>query len=44
MVVERNTPVPLLDRLRPPLHVVAYEARMISEPRPALIQRIAARA
>jgi SAM-dependent methyltransferase len=34
----------LLDRLRPPLHVVAYEARMISEPRPALVQRIAARA
>jgi hypothetical protein len=24
--------------------VVAYEARMISEPRPALVQRIAARA
>jgi hypothetical protein len=33
----------LLDRLRPALQIVAYEARIISDPRPALVQRVAAR-
>ena len=33
----------LLDRVRDRLSVTAYEARMISEPRMAMVQRIAAR-
>lgn len=35
-------PGELLDRLRPPLRVVAYEDLEIAEPRPAMVQRIAA--
>jgi len=37
------TPGELLDAARPPLRVIAYEDLEIEEPRPACVQRIAAR-
>lgn len=37
-------PGELLDRLRPPLRVLAYEDLEVAVPRPAMVQRIAARA
>ena len=37
-------PGELLDRVRPQLRVLAYEDLEVAEPRPAMVQRIAARA